>query len=263
MVAGADLVRYFFSAGGVVCCFLIASLWLALSGSSRHARRFAILIAIVFLVASLYGPQSLLARAMTRPLRPFTAADAVQGRRTAIVLLGSGSVVVEDWSGRSYSFVDYSAAARALEAARVYGMIDPAIVISSGGNPHPEERERPSGETMRNALIALGVPADRIVTETASKTTRDEAVIVAGLLRDQHIEQTVLVTSQTHMRRAVGAFRAAGVHPIPAIAQEFERDISLSQLFLPTDDGLWVAGNTVHEILGLTYYWMRGWWVAA
>ena len=62
------------------------------------------------------------------------------------------------------------------------------------------------------------------------------------------------------MRRALGAFRAEGVAAIPAIAQEFDRHVSLGRLLLPSDDGLWTASTNAHEVLGLTYYWIRGWW---
>ena len=263
MIAGADFVRYLFSAGGVVCCFFLVAVWVAWSRNSLPARRWLMASALVFAASSLYGPQYLIARAMAWPLKPITAADVRSGHRTAIVVLGSGSVDVEDWSGRTYSFVDHSAAARVLEAVRVFNMVNGAIVISSGGNPHREVLEKPSAETMRDALIILGVPADRIMTETASRTTRDEAVIIRDMLRAQNIDQMILVTSQTHMRRALGAFRAAGVEAIPAIAQELDRHLPITQMLLPSADGLWVASTNVHEALGLAYYWARGWWGTA
>lgn len=260
MIAGADFIRYLFSSGGMVCCFLAAALWVTWSRDSRAARRFLLIAALLFTYFSIYGAQYLFARELAHSLQPFTATETLPGRRTAVVLLGSGSVDVEDWSGRTYSFVDHSAAARVLEAVRVFRLVDPAIVISSGGNAHPETFEKPTAETMRDALVILGVPADRIMLETKSKTTRDEAVIIADMLRTQHVEQAILVTSQTHMRRALGTFRAAGVGAIPAIAQEFDRHPSLTDLLLPSEQGLWVASMNVHEVLGLAYYWMRGWW---
>jgi uncharacterized SAM-binding protein YcdF (DUF218 family) len=182
------------------------------------------------------------------------------GRRTAIVVLGSGSVNVESWDGRVFALVDRTAAGRVLEASRVYKHAEGATVISSGGSPHPERRSTPTGETMRDALVTLGVPRDRIQIETTSKTTRDEAVVVASMLSDQHTEQVILVTSESHMRRALGAFRAAGVNAIPAVAREFPEDVTLNRLLLPSEEGLAVASINAHELLGWAYYWIRGWW---
>lgn len=260
MIAGSDLVAYLFSAGGIVVCLVVAALWAVATPSSRRARLFLVVMAAGFLAASIYEGQYLLTRVIVGSLKPFSANDASPGRRTAIVLLGSGSVDVEDWSGRRFSFVDRTAQARVLEAARVFSLVDHAIVVSSGGNPHPERRSAPPGETMRDALIILGVPRDRIIVETVSRTTRDEAVVIAPLLKDRGIEQVILVTSEVHMPRALGAFRAAGVRPIPAVAQEFERELPLAHLVLPSKDGLAVASMNAHELLGVAYYWLRGWW---
>jgi uncharacterized SAM-binding protein YcdF (DUF218 family) len=260
MVAGSDFLRYLFSGGGAVCGLLLAALWMAWSRRPRSGQRLLVIAAVIYTFASMYGPQYLIARSMARPFAPFTAADARRGARTAIVVLGSGSVEVEDWDGRTFAFVDRSAAARVLEAARVFRLVDPAIVISSGGDPHDDPNERPTGETMRDALVALGVPAERILIETASHTTRDEALIVGAMLQHQHVDQTILVTSETHMPRALGTFRSAGLDVIPAIAQELERHVPAAEFILPSESGLWIASSTIHEVLGLTYYWMRGWW---
>ncbi|HEX4628304.1 MAG TPA: YdcF family protein [Gemmatimonadales bacterium] len=260
MIAGSDVVGYLLSGGGVVVCFLAAAAWLAFRPASRRARRVLFVGALVFGVASIYSGQYLVAQAIVGSLKPFQAASVAAARRTAVVVLGSGSIDAEDWDGRRLSVVDRTDAARVLEAARVFKLVDPAIVISSGGNPHPRRRTTPTGETMRDALVTVGVPADRIVVETVSKTTRDEAVIIASMLGERSVEQVILVTSQTHMRRALGAFRAVGIAAIPAIAQEFDRDLPVSRQFLPSDDGLFLAASNAHEMLGCAYYWLRGWW---
>ena len=269
MIAGSDFVGYVLSAGGVVACLVAAAIWMAIAPSSRRARRFLVVAAAGFLICSVYEGQYLLTRIIVGSLRPFEAnaptlsapeAAAASGRTTAIVVLGSGSLDVEDWTGRRFSFVDRTAAARVLEAARVFSLVDHAIVISSGGNPHPERRSAPTGETMRDALITLGVPRDRIIVESVSKTTREEAIVVAGILREREVEQVILVTSEIHMPRALGAFRAAGIRPVPAVAQEFERDLPWTRVFLPSKEGLAVATMNAHELLGVVYYWLRGWW---
>jgi uncharacterized SAM-binding protein YcdF (DUF218 family) len=262
MTAGSDFVGYVLSAGGIVVCFLAVAIWITRSPSSQRARRFLLIAAVGFFASSIYGAEYLVSRLIVGSLKPFKASQAAPGRRTAIVVLGSGSVNVEDWDERTFSFTDRTAAARVLEAVRVFSLVHPAIVISSGGNPHPRRHSVPTGDTMRDALIALGVPRDRILVETVSKTTRDEVVAVVPLLATHGVDQTILVTSETHMPRALGAFRAAGIQAIPAVAQEFERDPPLTRVLLPSNQGLWVATSNAHEILGLIYYWLRGWWRA-
>jgi uncharacterized SAM-binding protein YcdF (DUF218 family) len=260
MVAGADVIRYLLSAGGVILLVLIASLWVFFSSRSRRAARGLLALAVTLTLLGNVGVQLLVFRALVGSLMPFKAGDAPAARRTAIVILGSGSFDAEDWDGRRISTPDRAGAARVLEAVRVFALLHPAIVISSGGNPHPERRSTPGGETMRELLVTLGIPNDRIVLEAQSLTTRDEAVIVAPMLRAQGTDRVILVTSPNHMRRALGSFRAAGIDPIPAIAQEFPpAELSRSDFILPSELGLYLASSNAHEILGLVYYRLRGW----
>src|SRR5262245_52494624 len=160
MIAGADFLRYALSAGGLTILVLAIAIWVYLSSGSPRARRTLLVAAIVFVLISIYIGQFLAAQALVGSLRPFTAADAAPNRRTVIVILGSGSIDVEDWDGRTFALPDRPAMARVLEASRVYGLIDPALIISSGGNVHPDRRTAPTAETMRDALVMLGVPVN-------------------------------------------------------------------------------------------------------
>lgn len=259
MTTGSDFVGYLISAGGAISIFLIITIWMICRPASSRPRRLLIVSSAIFTLLSVFGLQFLFARALSSAFKPFSASQIEPGRHTAIVVLGSGSIVAEDWDGRALSFVDRTAAIRVAEAVRVYRLVDPTVVISSGGDPHARRRGARTGETMKDALVAAGVPVDRIMVETESGTTRDEAVIVAPMLRVRGISQVILVTSGLHMTRALGAFRAEGVRAVPAIAHDFTADASLSML-IPTKEGLGLAAENAHETLALAYYWLRGWW---
>lgn len=260
MTAGSDLVGYLVSAGGVVSIVLFIAVWTIRAPRSPHPRRVLIALAISFTLLSVFGIQLLLARFLSGAFKPFDVSQIEPGQATAIVVLGSGSVVAEDWDGRTLSFVDRAAAIRVTEAVRVFRLVNPIAVISSGGDPHTRRKGARTGETMKDALVAAGVPIDRILVETESGTTRDEAVVVAPMLRARGISQVILVTSGLHMRRALGTFRAEGVPAIPAIAHEFTSDISLAFVLIPSKEGLGLAAENAHEALALAYYWLRGWW---
>src|SRR5690349_1148212 len=174
MIAGSDFVRYLLSETGLILLFLAAAVWAARRPASVRARWTAVACALFFALVSIYAGQYAIGRTIAAGFKPFRADDAVPDRRTAIVVLGSGGLDVEDWDGGTFSVVDRAAATRVLEASRVFRMIDPAIVISSGGNAHTGDIVRPTGETMRDALVTIGVPRERIMVETVSRTTRDE-----------------------------------------------------------------------------------------
>jgi uncharacterized SAM-binding protein YcdF (DUF218 family) len=152
------------------------------------------------------------------------------------------------------------AAARVLEAWRVYRIARPAWVISSGGLPTPDDPSEPSSTNMRDMLVRLGVPAHQIVTESASRETHENALASAAIVRELHADAVVLVTSAVHMRRALGAFRAAGLQATPAAAPDPWFQNTWHAWLLPTDHGLYFSGAVAHEVLGIPSYWLRGWW---
>jgi uncharacterized SAM-binding protein YcdF (DUF218 family) len=139
-------------------------------------------------------------------------------------------------------------------------LISPAWIISSGGLPDPGDRAEASSFTMRDELVQLGVPQERIVLESASRNTYDEAVFIAPMLRSLGIQQLVLVTSDSHMRRSLGTFRAVGWNAVPAIAPDLSLPTRWFWWILPTHGGLELSGEISHELLGIPYYWLRGQW---
>ena len=254
-----QLIWYFFSTGGIVVAVLAATFWLRSRPHSAKARRFLSLVVIVYAVMSIYGIGEGVGRLLVININPLTAGDVPPGR-TAIVVLGSVGFTARDWAGGTYSIVDRVGATRTLEAVRVFRLIDAEWVISSGGRAYPDDPNEASGITMRDTMVALGIPAARLLVETDSRSTHDEAVIVAPMLRNLDVEHVVLVTSGTHMRRSLGAFRAQGIRAIPAIARDPLAAIAWSDWVLPSNLGLWKSSSVIHEIMGLVYYTARGWY---
>lgn len=253
----ADVFWFLFSSAGIASALGVAGVWLLARPHSRRARLFLSLIAVGYLAASIYSIPFAVNRMLSAGFRPLAPEDVPPGR-SVVVLLGSGSRTRRDWSDRTYSFLDAIGAERTLESARIYSLVQPDWIISSGGPQDPEDSDAPSGLTMKTALVELGVPADRIIVEQESRNTREEAVIVARMLPALKVEHVILVTSAVHMRRSVGVFRAAGLPVIPAIAREpVYSDWTLS--LLPTETGLRQSALVVHEIAGLVYYRIRGW----
>jgi uncharacterized SAM-binding protein YcdF (DUF218 family) len=228
---------------------------------------------VVLLLASIYAIPSAICRLMNRCRRRFSTRDLVE-RPTAVVLLsgrvefhsssyagpsfGSGAhpsdTIPTPAPGADRAVLSASCDARVREAVRVYEQIAPELVISTGGIPRPT-----CAELMKARLVELGVPAGRILLEDRSRTTRDEAVFVAEILKKEGARQSVLVTSDVHMPRALGAFRVAGVQPVPAAAADPGERRPWTARIAPSREGLRFSGDLVHELLGLLWYRLRGW----
>ena len=60
---------------------------------------------------------------------------------------------------------------------------------------------------VREGLIDSGVPADRILVETRSASTRENALFSAPILRAQGVRRAIIVTSWEHSARALRTFQ--------------------------------------------------------
>ena len=64
---------------------------------------------------------------------------------------------------------------------------------------------------MKRRAVKLGVPAERVLVETAALTTRENATGCAAIMRAHGLARALVVTQPFHRARAVAAFRRAGV----------------------------------------------------
>ena len=176
----------------------------------------------------------------------------------AVVLLGGGSINVW-WGGHGLTFVTRGSALRAIETARVYHLLHDPLVIVSGGITDSTPGALPESEAYRVAMLQLGVPAARIVTESESRNTHEEAMILGRMLRERRIDRFVMVTSQLHMRRALATFAAQGMNPIPSPAPLHADGDTFEFVLLPNDRSLEIGNDAVYEWFARAFYWAEGW----
>ena len=254
----STFLGFLFSFSAVVVAFGAGVLWLAGRPASRAARAWLMAVTIAFAAASTYAVPYGVSRVLAMGYQPVDTSRPLSGK-TAIVVLGSADEVVENWAGDAFAVLDRSGAARVWEACRVYRGAGDAWMISSGGGVVSQPGARATAATMRDALLACGVPSSRILLEDRSLTTRDQAVLVAPMVHALNTDRVVLVTSDIHMRRSVGAFRAAGVAVVPAIARDPFLTASWRKWYLPSPDGFELTERVAHEFAGIGYYAARGW----
>lgn len=139
--------------------------------------------------------------------------------------------------------LDASATQRVLTAARLWKTHRFGLVVLSG-SPLAET------ECMEDLITTLGVPADRVVREQRSLNTRENALFTAEILRARGAETVVVVTSATHLRRAVREFTRAGVEVIPAPAELVGENPLGLDTFLPSSSSIRRTHVALHELLG-------------
>jgi uncharacterized SAM-binding protein YcdF (DUF218 family) len=175
----------------------------------------------------------------------------------AVVVLGGG---IEELRAGSLAlpYPSESSSLRVIEGARVFRLLSGVpLVVASGGTTIEGQRSA-EGNVMAQALVSLHVPGDRIVVEVVSLTTYEQASNVTRLLKSRGIDRFVLVTSPTHMRRSVAAFRAQHADVVPSVAAPFREREWKPPFFIPNEDSFRVSRNAVYDYVALVYYWARG-----
>jgi uncharacterized SAM-binding protein YcdF (DUF218 family) len=191
---------------------------------------------------------------LVRPLeRAYPALDLsspqVAGKGVKwVVVLGSGH-----WTDRSLppgGMLNEDALYRLTEGIRVAHRFPGSILVLSGGKFRDAQS---SAQGMAAAAAGLGFDPTRIVLSDQSLDTHDEALHVKGLVGDDAL---VLVTTASHMLRAVKLFENAGLKPVPAPA--YWRDKGEPEYFLPYPGNIQTCHMAVHEYLGLAWAFVRG-----
>jgi uncharacterized SAM-binding protein YcdF (DUF218 family) len=226
----------------------------------RWGRLWLTCVVLVFWVLSTPVVGNWLASRMSAGFTSLTRFEPGQ-TTTALVVLGGGAHRYHS-RGSEINLPTSHTSLRVLEAARVYRLMNDPWVVVTGGVVTGWPTSTSEAALMRELLVRLGIPADRILIEERSRNTHDHAIYVPELLRPLGVDRYVLVTSGTHMWRATLVFAARGVTVLPSLAADRADPLpGASQVrpFLPSARGLELTELVLHDLLGIAYYWARGW----
>lgn len=180
----------------------------------------------------------------------------VWGNQNAIIVLGGGSVKTAE-TVRTAAF----AISREMQAWLLYRnckQVQSRVchVLVSGGDP--KKLGISEAQVMGTTLKLAGLPTEDLVIEGKSNNTFQNAQFSSQILFAGNYDQTVLVTSGIHMKRALLYFEHFAVQPQAAPSDRFMASygvIPISFNFALTDFALheWIGIARLHiyNILGL------------
>jgi uncharacterized SAM-binding protein YcdF (DUF218 family) len=170
-----------------------------------------------------------------------------------IVVLGGGHR--EDLRMSPEDLVSLAALPRVIEGLRLHRELPGTRLVFTGGNGNYAgfSDARAGGDLAR----ALGIPSEEVILEAGPRDTEEEALVIKQRVgRDAFF----LVTSATHMPRALGLFRKQGLDPMPAPTEHLTmrgENLSLFRL-VPNAPSLANLDRAVHEYLGIAWSKLRG-----
>lgn len=167
-----------------------------------------------------------------------------------IVVLGGGYTWNPDWAPSSNLFAN--SLPRVTEAVRLWRTQPEARLVFTGaaaiGNPVT------TAEAGARVAESLGVPKTHIITLDTARDTEDEAQAVAKLIGQQPF---ILLTSASHLPRAMTFFRQAGMDPLPAPANQLAISSPLNpwEQAFPSPAWLMHSDRVIYEALG--HLWQK------
>ena len=169
-----------------------------------------------------------------------------------IYVLGGGHAT--DESQPITSQVYQPSVVRLNEGIRLYYQLDQkAKIIVSGYSGLYDDT--PHAFMQEKLALALGIPKEDIILRSKPKDTQEEAIAAKKLLDD---EPFILVTSASHMTRAMRFFKQEGLTPLPAPTnhQASIKELNYTNFF--SSHTLMKSGILFHEILGIIWQKLKG-----
>lgn len=239
---------------GLVFMLLLAVSLLLFTGRQRAA--WMLMLAIVLLVFAAGNDRTAYAliRGLENEYPPMSVEDTPEA--DVIVVLGGGLGLPHP--PRLYPDLNNNSD-RLLHALRLYRAGKADHILLTGGNVFPQPGLESEAYYARGVLELWGIPETAVVMETESRNTLQNADYSARILNKRGWTKVLLVTSASHMHRAVMAFHHAGVDVIPVPVDYLAVDSAAPEAlaWIPNVGAL--AGTTyaLHEYLGRLWYELK------
>ncbi len=142
---------------------------------------------------------------------------------------------------------------RLVYAFRLYRIQPLSIIVSSGKG---FGCQRPEAPVMQRYLVQMGVPEKDVFMDTRSRNTYENALAVKMMCEKIVCKQIILITSAYHMKRAVFAFRHAGLTDVVPAPTDYKTDRTCygPMNYMPGMGALSNTYRALHEYIGMLYY---------
>jgi uncharacterized SAM-binding protein YcdF (DUF218 family) len=187
---------------------------------------------------------------------PFIRLDKYATYDYAVVL---GGFSTYDTAFSRVKFIE--AADRFIQSYQLYQQGRVKKLFITGGSGSVLHKEETEADKIKYFLISLKVPEQDIIMEKASRNTHENATYTADwLAKNDPNARCLLITSATHMKRALGCYRKEGVKIFPYTTDRLTepRRFDPETLFVPNGRSFTKWGLIIKEITGNVIYKVAG-----
>lgn len=219
----------------------------------RRAMRACIVLALTLPLAYAFLPLS------TTPLRALENIHAIPKIGfvpDGIIVLGghADDGLVSESRGQPQQ---NAAADRLTKGVMLHRQFPQSQLIFSGYSGRLSPQGWSEAETIRRVLDELGVDPAGVTYEMTSRNTWQNAVNTLEIAVPQPGSRWIVITSASHMPRAMGAFAAAGWDGVVPYPTDYRTMKVNGEMFHP-EVGFAAVRRALHEYVGWVAYWVTG-----
>jgi uncharacterized SAM-binding protein YcdF (DUF218 family) len=247
---------FFFPMPLILGCLTVGLILLWLSNRQKAGRILVSLGTLVLFLFSLESIAHLIVATLEDRYPPILSAGSVGHEVRWIVVLDSGHV--SDPRLPLPSQLDGPTLASLVEGIRLYRQLPAATLVLSGGSVF---NQTPSAVVMASVAHMLGVHPDDVVVDAQSRETQETADNIHALVTT---EPFFLVTSASHMPRAMIIFTQWGMQPLPAPAAYLAKRSGVwrPDALHPSAYNLIRVQRSFYEYIGMTWLTLSRFWHA-
>jgi uncharacterized SAM-binding protein YcdF (DUF218 family) len=237
-----------------VLIVLMAGAALLFTRAWRWGRALVVTAAALYLIGGILP----LSTWLTLPLEERFGRPDLSGAEVAGIIVLGGAEDARVSTGRHTHAIN-EPGERITEAA-AFALRFPRAKVVFTSNSARYGRTRTTGAEVANQIFRdLGIAADRLIPESASHNTWENALYTKALVDPKPGQRWLLVTSASHMPRAIAVFRKVGfpVEPWPVDYRTAGPGDAWKLFDAPTE-GLKRLEMAVHEWVGLIAYRLMG-----
>lgn len=231
---------------------LLIALGIALLWFSRFQRTGKLCVSLGWLLLLLLSLQPV-ADSLLKPIEDKYPTWRDEKRVQYVVVLGGGYTWNQNWAPSS-NLINNSLP-RLTEGIRLWYENPGSKLIFTGA----AAKTNPVSTAEAGARVAesLGIPRSEIIVLDKPKDTEEEAAVVKEAIGDAPF---LLVTSASHLPRAMIFFRRAGLTPLPAPANQLAIESPLNpwERAIPSPVWLMHSDRVGYETLGRIWQWLKG-----
>jgi uncharacterized SAM-binding protein YcdF (DUF218 family) len=234
--------------------WIFALLCIGLFSKQPRRKRTYLILCVVFLY--LFSNKFLFNEVAQKWEPPFTKIENVDKYDYAIVL---GGFSTYDSAFMKVKFTETSD--RLWQSLQLYYQKKVKKLFISGGSGSVYHQDESEADKVKAFLLSINIPDSSVIMEMTSRNTHENAVNTASWLKKHHRgSRCLLVTSGTHMRRALGCFKKAGVNVTPYTTNKVSnsRKFDFDILILPQAGALYEWEVLIKEWVGCVAYKIAG-----